>query len=58
MYDNHNHHGSDAFGLALLVGAIAFAFGARTARTVVQVALLTVLFVFLYVAFRVVSGTV
>jgi len=46
-YNNHNT-GGHGFGLALLVGAIYFAFGETAARTVVQVALLAVVGVVLY----------
>lgn len=54
---SHNHHGG-AFGALALVAAIAFAFGPRTARAVVGGALLVALMAFLYVTFRVITGTI
>ena len=41
MYDNHNHHGSDAFGLALLVAMASLEIGRQLGPdtpTVVEVA--------------------
>lgn len=56
-YHDRNHT-SRGFGLALLVGAIYFAFGANAARTVVQFSLLAVAAFVLYIGFRVVMGTI
>lgn len=49
------HH---AIGLGLLVAAIAFAFGERTARVCVAGALICGALTFAYVMFRIVSGTI
>ena len=49
------HHG---VGVLALVAAIAFAFGERTARFCVGAALVAMALAFLYVAFRIVSGTI
>lgn len=49
------HHAIGVFGL---IAAIAFAFGERTARTVVAGVLVTGALAFLYIAFRIVSGTI
>lgn len=53
------HHGhSGALGIFAIVAAIAFAFGERTARTVVGGALIIGLACFAYVMFRIVMGTI
>lgn len=49
------HH---AIGLGLLVSAIAFAFGQRTAQAVVGAVLILGALAFAYVMFRVISGTI
>lgn len=54
---NHHRHGG-ALGIFAIVAAIAFAFGARTARIVVGSVLLVALAFFGYVLFRVVTGTI
>lgn len=46
------------FGIVALVGAIYFAFGERTARTVVQIALLLAVAFFLYIGFLVVTDRI
>jgi len=56
MTHGHRHGGS--FSLFMLVAAITFAFGVRTARIVVGGALLIVTAFFAYVMFRVVMGTI
>lgn len=45
-------------GFAILAAIIWLAFGARTARAFVGVALVIVAAAFLYVMFRIVSGTI
>lgn len=55
MTHNHGGHG---FGLALLVAAIAFAFGPRAARIVVGGVLVVAGVFFTYVMFRIVAGTI
>lgn len=57
MTHGHHHH-SGAFGLLAIVAAIAFAFGARTARIIVGSALLIGVAAFGYVMFRIVMGTI
>lgn len=57
MTHGHRSHGGGAFSLIALVGAVAFAFGIRTARIVVGSALLVGTAFFGYVMFRVVMGT-
>lgn len=52
------HHRYGGVGLFMLVAAITFAFGVRTARIVVGGALLIVTAFFAYVMFRVVMGTI
>lgn len=47
-----------AIGVGLLIGMIAFAFGERTARSVVGGALIIMGLAFAYVMFRIVSGTI
>jgi hypothetical protein len=54
----HHHGHGGALGIFAIVAAIAFAFGARTARIVVGSALLIALACFAYVMFRVVTGTI
>lgn len=49
------HH---AIGALAIVGLIAFAFGERAARTCVGAVLITGALAFLYVMFRIVSGTI
>ena len=49
------HH---AVGVFALVAAIAFAFGERTARVVVGIALVVMLVAALYIAVRVVEGSI
>jgi hypothetical protein len=45
-------------GLIAIVGLVAFAFGERTARTIVQIALLATLGAFAYVMYIVVNGAI
>jgi hypothetical protein len=45
-------------GLIAIIGLIAFAFGEQAARRTVQVLLVLAAIVLLYVAYRVVSGTI
>jgi hypothetical protein len=54
----HGSHRHSGIGLFMLVAAIAFAFGVRTARIIVGGALLIVTAFFAYVMFRVVMGTI
>ena len=54
----HHHGHSGAIGIFAIVAAIAFAFGARTARIVVGSALLIGAAFFGYILFRVVMGTI
>lgn len=49
------HH---AIGIGLLVYCIAFAFGERVARACVGIALVMMALAFLYVSYRVVTGTI
>lgn len=49
------HH---AIGAGLLIGLIAFAFGERTARSVVAGALIIIGLAFAYIMFRIVTGTI
>ena len=51
----HLGHG---VGIAALIGAIAFAFGKRTAQACVGVTLLIGAAFFLYIAVRIITGTV
>lgn len=55
---HHRHGHSGALGIFAIVAAIAFAFGARTARIVVGSVLLATLVCFVYVLFRIVTGTI
>jgi hypothetical protein len=54
----HHHGHSGALGIFAIVAAIAFAFGARTARVVVGSALIVGTLFFGYILFRVVMGTI
>ena len=55
----HSHHGhGSTIGIFAIVAAIAFAFGARTARVIVGSALLVGAAFFGYVILRVVMGTI
>ena len=55
----HGHHGhGGSIGLFMIVAAITFAFGVRTARIIVGGALLIAGVFFGYVMFRVVMGTI
>ena len=56
-HGGHHGHGG-AFGVFAIVAAIAFAFGVRTARIVVGVALIAGSAFFAYVMFRIVMGTI
>lgn len=49
------HH---AIGIGLLIYCIAYAFGERTAQTVVGTVLIIGALAFLYVLFRVIEGTI
>lgn len=49
------HH---ALGVGLLVFLIAFAFGERAARASVGAVLIVIAVAFLYVMYRIVSGTI
>lgn len=51
----HGHHG---IILAGIVGAIAFAFGKRTAQVIVGGALLLGAAFFVYIGWRIVMGTI
>lgn len=53
-----HHHMGHGLGVFALVAAIAFAFGIRTAQVVVGSALIAGAVFFLYVAVRVVAGTI
>ncbi len=54
----HHHGHGGAFGIFAIIAAIAFAFGARTARVIVGGALLIGTAFFGYVLIRVVMGTI
>jgi len=47
-----------AIGLGILIALIAFAFGARTARVCVGIVLVAGAAIFLYIMYKVVSGTI
>lgn len=49
------HH---AIGLGLLVSAIAFAFGQRTAQACVGAVLILGALAFAYIMFRIITGTI
>lgn len=49
------HH---AIGLGFLILCISFAFGERTAQACVGIGLIVAALAFLYIVFRVVSGTI
>lgn len=49
------HH---TIGVFAIVSAIAFAFGERTARAVVGTALIVCTLAFMYIMFRIATGTV
>lgn len=53
-----HHHMGHGLGVFALVAAIAFAFGIRTAQIVVGMVLIAGAVFSLYVAFRVVTGTI
>lgn len=53
-----SHHHMHGLGPLALIGAIAFAFGACTARIIVGGVLLAGLVFFAYVMFRIVMGTI
>jgi uncharacterized membrane protein len=53
-----HHHTGHGFGALVLVGLIAFVFGARVARVVVGSVLVVIVLAFAYVMFRVVTGTI
>lgn len=48
----------EVIGLGLLITAIAFAFGQRTAQYVVGAVLITGALGFAYIMYRVISGTI
>ena len=53
-----SHHHTHGLGPLLVVAAIAYAFGNGVARTVVGGALLLCAAAFVYVMFRIVTGTI
>lgn len=53
-----HHHTPHGLGALALIGAIAFVFGARTARIIVGSVLLAGGLFFAYVMFRIVTGTI
>lgn len=54
---SHHRH-SHAMGVFAIVAAVAFVFGKRTAQWVVGVPLVLGALFFVYVMFRIISGTV
>lgn len=58
-FDNGGHfHSGHGIGIAVLLGLVAFAFGARTARTMAQTVLLAGLAFVLYIGWRITQGTI
>lgn len=58
MSHEGHHMGHGTFGAFAVVAAIAFAFGARTARVFVGSVLIAAALFFAYIMFRIVAGTI